>query len=158
MSNSRISSSTDFSSSSPWRSPVEISILPATLNDVADICDLEYQTFPNDSFNETTIANQLLVGGGVIASSPKGSIGYALLGYDNGLTDILRLGVSKQWRRMGVGTKLLKSVQDKHRCSMLCVRQDNWAALLLYMKLGFKIIGEYAQTPTAKSWVMLKTS
>lgn len=146
------------SSSRPSGLATEIEILPAGLDDVADICDLDYQAFPEESFNETTIANQLTVGGGLMARSGSAPLGYALLGHSSDLTDLIRLGVAESARRRGVGRRLLEEVCRRHRHVMLCCRYDNAPALTLYRSAGFKIVGELLQPSGYRAWVMTRTS
>jgi len=59
---------------------------------------------------------------------------------------IISLLVDAEYRRMGIGTRLLKAMEDfaresKARVLMFDTSPDNAAALQLYFKNGFKVCG-----------------
>lgn len=57
-------------------------------------------------------------------------------------TEILTIGVVPLARRLGLGSRLVNSVQASGTVVSLEVAVDNTAALALYRKLGFKQIGK----------------
>ncbi len=73
-------------------------------------------------------------------------VGYiAVMDVDRETSKVVSLAVKKEFRRMGIGTRLLKSAIE--RCKergkkkvMLEVRVSNYPAQRLYKKMGFKIV------------------
>ena len=60
---------------------------------------------------------------------------------------ILKIAVIRQWRHFGIGSWFLRKciglALEKGACkAFLCVRPSNHAAVHLYYKLGFQVIGE----------------
>jgi ribosomal protein S18 acetylase RimI-like enzyme len=126
-------------------------IRTATLEDNHLIADLECKIFPDNCFNEKTIADTLKAGGGLIAENLDTPFGYAVYKLDDNMVDVLRLGVLPQARRLGVGEALLQECMKLNDYTMLTVSQENQPAISLYRKLGFQIAG---WIPSHGSWVM----
>jgi ribosomal protein S18 acetylase RimI-like enzyme len=81
-------------------------------------------------------------------------IGYALVGVDNGLADLLRIGVLPAYQRSGYGKSVLERVLRRHQHVMLCCRADNHQAFSLYRQAGFRITGELYDASGVRVWVM----
>lgn len=122
---------------------------PMTRDDVPVVVEMEEELFPENSMGERTLSTELSLGMGWVDDDPIS--GYLLARYDGGVLDITRLGVSPRARRRGVGTKLLEKALELGHPTILTVRKDNEAALRLYWKLGFGIVGHL---PLADAWVM----
>lgn len=63
-----------------------------------------------------------------------------------GEVEILNIAVAPQWRRTGVGSRLLKHALEEARAAgaqrvFLEVRESNRAAIALYMRHGFQAAG-----------------
>ncbi len=110
------------------------------------MADLEYAIFPEDNMGEYLLSRELQVGTGFIIDG-KGYVLYR----DQDLRDILRLGVVAEHRGQGLGEKLLMSALCEVTEAMLTVRKTNTAALRLYAKHGFRIVGD---VPRYRNWVM----
>ncbi|MDP2860736.1 MAG: GNAT family N-acetyltransferase [bacterium] len=83
---------------------------------------------------------------------PLGTMGAFISGEpDNKVANIVGAFVSKDARRKGVGSKLLKAVLDKIKQESsvktvkLSVNKSQTPAIELYEKFGFRIIGEKTQ-------------
>lgn len=123
---------------------------PATLDDIAEIVELEYLLFPENNFNEVTLANELVLGKGWVIYEQGQLIAYMLLRSDGEVTDITRLGVMPGHQRKGHGTLLLQEAIKTP--AMLTVHKNNVGALRLYLRHDFRIIG----TLPEGGWVMLR--
>jgi [ribosomal protein S18]-alanine N-acetyltransferase len=125
---------------------------PATLDDIADICELEYLVFPENNFNEVTLANELVLGAGLVVYENNKLVAYMLMRNDGQIIDIIRLGVHPDYQRKGYGTKLLSAVPKRE--AMLTVQKNNVGALRLYLRHGFSIVGKLAMD--VGGWVMTR--
>ena len=75
-----------------------------------------------------------------------------------GEAEILNLAVAVQERRRGVGAALIESLDEPD--VFLEVRQSNVSAQNLYLKLGFRIVGErkdYYDDPVESAFVMRRS-
>ena len=79
--------------------------------------------------------------------------------------EILKLGISPEWQRMGVATKLMETAFTEgmrrgcQRC-FLEVRKSNQNAIQFYYNHGFRISGtrvNYYSDPVEDAWVMDKS-
>lgn len=132
------------------------SLTPATDRDIPEICAIDYELFPENNFNETTIKREITDGVGYVLRVDGELAGYVLTRADlGGLIDILRLGVRERFRRHGLGSVLLDNAIRLGKTTMLTVRKGNAPALSLYLKHGFRITGTL---PQAYSWLMVRSS
>jgi GNAT superfamily N-acetyltransferase len=81
---------------------------------------------------------------------PASEPGY---GYVDDQTPELSIGVERDWRGRGIGTLLLRALLREaaragHRAISLSVSAENAAALRLYRKLGFVVVGGDEGHPT----------
>lgn len=79
--------------------------------------------------------------------------GYILTRREEGILDILRLGVHPSAHRQGIGSALLERAIRGANNVVLTVQKNNAGALKLYLKHGFTIVGHLQ---SANSWVMQK--
>jgi len=72
---------------------------------------------------------------GLVAGDPRRRRGYV---------NIVTLAVDPGWRRCGIGEQLLRACEAQFDLPRfeLQVRQHNTAAIQLYRKLGYAIVGE----------------
>lgn len=127
----------------------------ATLEDAVALAELEAVCFPENNFNETTLANELVAGEGWLYFVDGQLVGYLLARHDADLTDITRVGVHPLHRNRGVGTALLEEALANSTAVMLTVRKDNTNALRLYIDHGFRIVGYLAE---GTGWVLRRQS
>lgn len=113
------------------------------------------QVFPENCFNETTIANEIRLGFGWVIELAGDVVAYALVRDDGYVLDLTRLGVRADCRGMGFGSMLLDRLLARHRDTMLTVRSTNAVALRLYRGRGFQIVGRLYD---GANWVMLRTT
>ncbi len=112
---------------------------------------LEYELFPENGLNACSLEREVVSGTRLWV---LGNIeAYMLVRPVSGIADILRLGVTKNLQGKGVGTQLLKEAKAAFPSLMLCVRKNNRAALGLYRKFGFQIVGDLGE-----SWTMVTSS
>lgn len=123
-----------------------------TQNDADVIAELEMQVFPENCFNETTIAGEIRLGFGWVIELAGDVVAYALVRDDGHVLDLTRLGVRADCRGMGFGSMLLDKLLAQGRSVMLTVHTANEKALRLYRKRGFQIVGRFRD---GTSWAML---
>jgi len=73
-------------------------------------------------------------------------LGYIGINTDKKVCEIVFLSVSQKYQRRGVGKKLVKYVvslskKKKLKKVTLDIRNDNFEAMILYLKYGFVIVG-----------------
>ncbi len=121
------------------------------------LVDMDHALFPDNNFNEYTMACELEVGRGWVESGPDKALrGYLLSRTENDLTDIIRVGVLPAYQGQGVGSALLTHCLEQVGDAMLTVWKSNTRAVRLYQRFGFEICGELEGDPP--SWVMFRTS
>jgi len=111
-----------------------------TSDDTDELAALDMLLFPENCFNETTLAREIELGFCWGKWRQHALIAYVLVRYGE-INDILRLGVHPDQQRRGIGSELLREVQNLGRPIVLTVRQGNLGALKLYLCNGFKVIG-----------------
>lgn len=121
--------------------------------EINELAELEASLFPDNCFNEYTLRRELQISRCLVESKGGKLIGYALVRIDEGLVDILRLGVQPGYHRQGVASRLLVRVLGEAPVALLTVKKDNLPALSLYVNFGFRIV---AQLEREKAWLMLR--
>jgi ribosomal protein S18 acetylase RimI-like enzyme len=134
---------------------MDLEIRDAVPEDNEMLAQLDMEIFPNNCFNETTLREELRLGGGYLALIKGEPVGYSLFRVERGLVDILRLGVTETSRCRGLGGALLALSMKKGRRAMLTVKMTNMSAINLYRKHGFVIAGTM---PQSGYWVMTTSS
>lgn len=116
---------------------------------IADqIAELENELFDN-AINEHTLRKEIEAGWGFAYEMDGKYVGYVLVRTVHGLSDIIRLGVTKGYQGKGIGEDLLGCVLEAGGEFMLFVRKNNERAINLYKKYGFEVRGM-----TEDSWLM----
>lgn len=115
--------------------------------DIPRILELEDRLFDN-ALAETQLLRELEVGYGKVFCKDGASdrpIGYMLVRPDRDVLDLTRLAVDPAAQGTGVGTLLLQSLyrdaQNMQRDVILTVLKNNRNALRLYLKHGFRVVG-----------------
>lgn len=121
-------------------------------NLLREIEDIENELFDN-AFNATTLERELRSGARLWAAGIICIEGYMLTRTQEGLTDILRVGVRPQYQRCGIGSSMLTAAAKAFPFLMLSVRKGNTGAVQLYKRHGFSIEGDLGE-----SWTMRLTS
>jgi ribosomal-protein-alanine N-acetyltransferase len=119
---------------------------PMAQADLSRVAALERQSyvFP---WNDQIFADCLRVGYHcVVVETADGVSGYGVLSMGAGEAHILNLCIADEWRRRGVGRRLLVALlahaRDRGvRDAFLEVRRTNRAAIALYHELGFECVG-----------------
>jgi ribosomal-protein-alanine N-acetyltransferase len=90
-------------------------------------------------------------------------VGYVCVRTILDVTHLLNISVEPEFRQKGIGTLLLKDVLKELSCLKpnttvtLEVRESNIAAIKMYMKCGFKVVGKrrrYYQKPDEDAVIM----
>ncbi len=124
----------------------DVIIRTATYRDLDNIYRIEVESF-KIPYPRKYLAVLLALSGDlfIVAENNSKVIGYAVgvLRYGN-VGHVISIAVSKEWRRKGVGTKLMLELERRFKersmsTAMLEVRVSNKAAIKLYEKLGYKI-------------------
>lgn len=130
----------------PFRNVKLVSLLWAEPDRAAEIARLHAQIF-NPAWDEAAIRSLLehpastsLV---AVAGSPKAVIGFVIGQLAADEAEILSVGVTPDWQRIGLGRMLVEGLTRASRRGdakqlHLEVAADNAAALALYRALGFK--------------------
>ena len=138
-------------------------IAAAGISDVACLLEIESSCFRNpwriEHFTSAISSSSMDI---YICRRNGAPAGYVVLSRLNKIMVIANLAVSPGHRRKGLGAMLLEfglQYGRKNHCaySILDVRQSNKAAINLYQKAGFLIIGsnrEYYQNPCEDSFIM----
>ncbi|REF37371.1 ribosomal protein S18-alanine N-acetyltransferase [Thermasporomyces composti] len=125
---------------------------PARLDDLAALRALETACFGRDAWSESALRDELAAVPGtrfVVVAVDRGQdeevVGYASLFAVAETADVQRIAVRPDWRRRGVGRRLLRALLDEAdlrgcREALLEVRADNAAAIAMYERAGFEAI------------------
>ena len=111
--------------------------------------DIENELFDN-SFNATTLEREVRSGARLWVAGLICVEGYMLVRMQDGIADVLRLGVCPQYQGNGIGSALLKSAVETFPRLMLSVKKSNLGAIKLYKHHGFSITGDLGE-----SWTMV---
>ncbi len=132
--------------------PAKISIQDASLRHLDRLYEIEQKCFKTEAFTKRQIAHLLAHPNSVslVAKDNHNIIGFiiGMIYYEKEkLTGrILTVDVHPSHRRMGIGTALLEQIEKifvekgVENC-YLEAREDNVAALNLYLKLGYRKVG-----------------
>ncbi len=119
------------------------------LKDLQAVKIIENEAFQQHSYNEQEIRSMLLIKDGEsylfeIDGQPAGYVSFYIR---NGKCRVESIGVRPQYRRNGIGRKLMALVEQ--RCKELKAKsiiletfEKNEAAISLYEKLGYEVIGK----------------
>jgi len=129
-----------------------VKIEKASIDDLDRLCEIEMKCFETEAFTKQQIAYLITDSNSVILVS---RVKDEIVGFIIGKTymdkkpaagQILTIDVSPKHRRKGIGQRLLhkieKTLKDKGvKICYLEVRENNFVALSLYQKLGYKRVG-----------------
>ncbi|HVP27472.1 MAG TPA: ribosomal protein S18-alanine N-acetyltransferase [Candidatus Bathyarchaeia archaeon] len=130
-----------------------ITIETATINHLNQLCEIEKICFKAEAFTKQQIASLLADYNSVslVAKENNHIVGFiigSIYFERNALTGhILTIDVLPvQWGK-GIGTRLLREIEELFKAKnvnacRLEVREDNLAAINLYEKFGYKVIGK----------------
>jgi len=131
---------------------MEITIETATIGLLDDFYEIEKQSFTREVFTKGEIAYLLRDYNAIgLAARVNGKIAGFLIGridIEKGKTfgHILTLDVAPSYRRLGIARKLILELETLLKQkgaveSRLEVREDNTAAINLYLKFGYRKMG-----------------
>lgn len=137
---------------------------PLTDADLPRLLELERELFGPGAWSAGMLAEELAAPGRwyVGADGDGRLVGYAGLWFDGDVTQVMTIGVDPAAQRGGLGTALLTALVARSRelgaqAVLLEVRVDNEAAIALYQRAGFEIIGRrrrYYQPEDLDAWTM----
>jgi len=142
-----------------------IEILEMTAAHTGQIAELEKVCF-HDPWSENSIASELgnRLSLWLVAVDGETVVGYVGSQSVLGETDMMNIAVSPDYRRQGIGEKLVVELINKLRekgnhSLMLEVRASNEPAQKLYEKLGFEQVGlrkNYYRNPKEDAMILRK--
>jgi ribosomal-protein-alanine N-acetyltransferase len=118
---------------------------PINLNEILEIEKNSFEkkeTFPKEYFLELS---KKWPEGFLVAKLGGEIVGYAVGEKDKDSGLIVSVAVKKEWRRKGIGRKLIEKLLENFKKEgmkivFLHVREENRGAINFYQALGFKII------------------
>lgn len=132
-------------------------------NDLEEVMPIERQLF-SSPWSEESYKNALKNSGTIflVVEDEDEIIGYAGSYYSVGQADVATIGVVKDRQREGIAQQLLEALLDELRNKMtdtvfLEVRESNWAAIKLYRKFDFELVGirsDYYDNPKENAIIM----
>jgi ribosomal-protein-alanine N-acetyltransferase len=136
--------------------------------DIAALAALEGDLFPHDAWAETTWWAELAGRPRrdyVVLTDGEGVVGYAGLDHGGEVADVMTVAVAPRARGLGLGRRLLDELEARAvgrgaAVVMLEVRADNAAALGLYERSGYVVLGirrRYYQPGDVDALVLRKT-
>lgn len=128
---------------------MQVTVEDASLRHLDRLYEIEIKCFEREAFTKQQIANLLTNYNavGLIAKLNGEIVGFVIgmlyADDDRIVGHILTVDVLPEYRRRGIGLRLLEEIEKIFRgkganVSVLEVREDNIAALRLYQKLGYK--------------------
>lgn len=117
-----------------------------SLNDVNSISEMEKICFPEDCWSLENVRSSLERDDIVYNIEYRGNApaGYFIGAASFDEAELYRIGVLPEYRRSGIGKKLMESFLEKTSAAeiiFLEVRESNLAAVGLYKSCGFKLMG-----------------
>jgi len=124
----------------------------ASIQHLDELYHIETECFESEAFTKQQIAHLLTDYNSIslVAKMDSSAVGFIIgtvyMERKSSAGHILTIDVSPAYRRKGVAERLLKEIETIFRergvkASHLEVREDNVAALKLYQKLGYVIVG-----------------
>jgi ribosomal-protein-alanine acetyltransferase len=145
---------------------MELKIETATIKSLDALYHIELQCFNEEAFSKHQISYLLTDYNtiGLLAKSNADIAGFIIAqmeSEDKEFGHIVTLNIAPNFRHKGIATKLLLDIEGflKQRGITECrleVREDNHAAIKLYNKLGYQIIGKLDRYYGKKHGVYLK--
>lgn len=136
-----------------------------SLDHVSQVAELEKLCF-SDPWSERSIASELTNPLSYWLVALDGDVVAGYIGSQSvmGESDMMNVAVSPDYRRMGIGEKLVNALSDAlkergNECLTLEVRASNAPAIVLYKKLGFAQVGRrpnYYRNPKEDALILRK--
>jgi [ribosomal protein S18]-alanine N-acetyltransferase len=130
------------------RPPLRVRIEPMTMDDIADVHDIERASFPTPwptyAFRQELETNRLAHY--LVVRAEGRTVAYAGIWMMVDEAHITTFAVLPEWRRRGIGARLMLAVLqlslELHASvATLEVRLGNLAARMLYQRFGFRPVG-----------------
>jgi ribosomal protein S18 acetylase RimI-like enzyme len=115
---------------------------------------LEAEIFRSNCLGELILKNEIERGRCWVIEEASEVVAYLLAHVADGLIDIMRLGVLADHRRHGYAKALLQRALEEAPRAVLTVKKDNLAAMALYRRFGFEIVGR----TDSQNWLMLRAT
>ena len=138
---------------------------PMTSGDVAALAAIEREVFsdpwPQSAFREVLgVANWV----NLVLELEGEIVGYILVQCVADEVQVQNIAVRTQWQRRGFGAILLRRAEEEGKergalCAILDVRAQNVAALALYERFGYRMIGRrrnYYQRPVDDALILFR--
>lgn len=140
-------------------------IIRMTANHATAVAALEQICF-SSPWSENAIVHEVEnpISCWLVAEDNDQVVGYVGSQYGFGEADMMNLAVSPQYRKQGIGQKLVQKLIEQLdglsvKSLTLEVRQSNAAAVSLYEKMGFQQVGlrpNYYQKPREAALILRK--
>lgn len=111
--------------------------------DISKLYCIEKEIFQKEAYSLKQIEEIILVEN-YISYFVKGKDrinGYAIIFDNSEAFEIMRIGVLKEKRKIGIGEKIIDKIKEKEKDIFLEVRESNNSAISFYTTNGFKKIG-----------------
>ena len=115
----------------------------ACQEDADQIFLLDVQLFGDHSLMPGIIGRVIGRGCSQVVEQDQQVVGYTLIDDQQGIPDLLRLGVKAALQGQGVARRLLGSALQRFPDMILTVEPDNIRALSLYRNHGFRSVARY---------------
>jgi len=112
----------------------------ANLADVDAVVQIDLSVFPSMPLDRPAWEKAVEHGDVWVIGQPP--VGFLLANDDSWGRTLVRVGVGATERRKGFGTQLIEAALVDVNSAQLMVDQSNRRAIVLYERLGFKIVGE----------------
>ncbi len=107
----------------------------------SQIIQLEHACFQDQKWSEAGVLSHFQYHPLLISISDGVVTGYVLFLEGSWDLEILRIGTAPNYRKQGIGVKLIQVLIDKKKPILLEVKANNKIAIHLYEKMRFKQIG-----------------
>lgn len=130
---------------------VEYAILSAGLRDLSALRGIEQECFGVDAWPLIDLLGVLTLPG---VLRLKAVVGEQMVGFagvdrrsDEGIAWIATIGVRTAYRKMGIGSALLRACEQQAgmKSVRLCVRKSNFDAIRLYARFGYRQVDVWAK-------------
>ncbi|RWI19451.1 MAG: GNAT family N-acetyltransferase [Mesorhizobium sp.] len=131
------------------KTPGAVNIRAAQQGDVDAVADIESMAFRTDWMGRDRLERGILSGDVLVAEMDHRVVGFCIVRFRRGKpsANLVTIAVSRDAEGSGLGTTLLNSAEAeaaRRGCRLLRleVRADNYRAIALYQRAGFRWIGK----------------
>jgi len=146
---------------------MKIKIETASIRLLEKFCEIENQCFEQEAFTKRQLSYLLTDYNSIalVAKADNDIAGFIIsqieIENDKSFGHIITLNVAPSYRRKGVGSQMLNEIEKilKEKGANEChleVREDNFAALKLYLNSGYQKIGKLDKYYGNKNGLFLK--